>query len=153
MFGRLNKLAFQISAFMAGRNGLDKLSVFLLVSALIINGVNSFIRALSPSLALYAVSAALLGLILFRTLSKNIHKRQNENAAFGNFLGAVRFAETFDKARRVQKNIGLRLRYIKTHRFRKCRGCGEMLRLSRKRGKREFPCPKCGRKIKTRIWF
>jgi len=153
MLGKLGKLAFQISAFMAGRNGLDKLSVFLLVLVFIINGVNSFIRGAVPSVLLYAVSVAFLSLAVFRVVSKNIPKRRNENNVFLNVLDAFGFNESAHRLKNANKNLGLRLRYIGTHRFRKCRGCGEMLRLSKKRGKREFPCPRCGWRMKTRIWF
>ncbi len=77
---RFLNIAMKVSAFMRGRNGPDTLSLFLLAAALLVNAANSFVRGLEVSVALYILAAALFGLAVFRTLSKNIDKRREETA-------------------------------------------------------------------------
>lgn len=153
MFNRLGNIVSAISRFMAGRNGFDKLSGFLLLLYLITNGMNSFIRGQKPSTVLYVISSAFIILALFRMLSKNTVKRQQENNNFTNFLKAVKFDNPAYKVKEKAKVIKLKSKFSGTHRFRKCPECGELLRLSKKRGKREIICPKCGGRVKFWIWI
>jgi hypothetical protein len=88
------QFAMKINQFMYGRNGFDKLSGFLLILGFIINIVNSFIRAWQPSAVLSAVSFALFAFAVFRMLSKNIDKRQNDNFKFENLLKLLNFYGT-----------------------------------------------------------
>ncbi len=153
MQSKLREYAMKIAQFMYGRNGFDKLTGFLLILGLIVNVVNSFVRAWQPSAILSAVSFALFALTLFRMLSKNIAARQNENFKFENLLKLLNFYETTNKFKSITKNLNLRIKYSGTHRFRRCPNCKDFLRLNKKKGKREITCPKCGHKMKVRIWL
>ena len=150
---RFRDAFFGISRLLAGRNGTDKLSIFLFILSLIINMVNSFIRAWQPSLLLSALSLILLAFAVFRTFSKNIQKRRLENFKFENLLKLLYLDRLVSRIVNSAKNLGFRIRYFKTHRFRTCPNCKKFLRLTKKRGKREFACPKCGHGMKVRIWF
>jgi len=153
MQSKFMQFAMKINQFMYGRNGFDKLSGFLLILGFIINIVNSFIRAWQPSVILSAVSFALFAFAVFRMLSKNVNKRQNENFKFENLLKLLNFYGTVSFVKSKTKNLNLRIRYFKTHRFRRCPNCKDFLRLKKTRGKREIICPKCGHKMKIRIWI
>jgi len=153
MLQRLGQIGIKIAQFMQGRNGFDKLSGFLLILGLAVNGVNSFVRAPKPSLALAGTAYALFGWALFRILSKNRLARARENAKFGNIIKIFGLQNAGFKIRKGAEKLAMRLRYIKTHRFRRCPHCGETLRLSKKRGRRAFPCPKCGGEVKVWILF
>ncbi len=153
MLNRFKEIAIKLNQFMYGRNGTDKLSFFLLILSFVANVTNSFIRAWQPSAILSAVSYALLALAIFRMLSKNLSKRQNENFKFENFLKLLNFNQTVSKFKDKTKNLNLRIKYFGTHRFRKCPNCNDFLRLKKTRGKREITCPKCGHKMKIRIWI
>jgi len=150
---RFRDAFFGISRLLAGRNGTDKLSIFLFILSLIINMVNSFIRAWQPSLLLSALSFTLFAFAVFRTFSKNIQKRRLENFKFENLLKLLYLDKLLSKIVYSAKNFSLRIRYFKTHRFRTCPNCKKLLRLTKKRGKREFSCPTCGHKVKVRIWL
>jgi hypothetical protein len=153
MQSKFRDLAVKISQLLYGRNGFDRLSGFLLILSLIANIANSFIRARPASAVLSAVSLALFAIAVYRVLSKNIGKRQNENFKFENLLKLLNFDKTVGKIKNRAKNLNLRIKYVKTNRFRKCPNCKSFLRLKNKRGKREINCPNCGRKMKVRIWL
>lgn len=148
---RFLNIAMKVSAFMRGRNGPDTLSLFLLAAALLVNAANSFVRGLEVSVALYILAAALFGLAVFRTLSKNIDKRREENRGFAVHTRRLCEGRLFRALRESGKTIGLRLRFARTHRFRRCPHCGELLRLKNKRGRRSIHCPKCGGSVNIHI--
>jgi len=153
MPNRFSSYISKISQFMYGRNGFDKYSGFLILISLLANGANSLIWAKIPSIVLYAVSALFFIYAVFRILSKNIVKRQNENSGFSRLLKTMNINETFYKIKNKSKELNLRVRFAGTHRFRRCRNCGELLRLSKKRGPREITCPKCRSRQKFKIWL
>lgn len=153
MLNKFSGIMAKISQFMYGRNGFDKYTGFLLIISMLVNGVNSLIWARTPSVILSAVSTVIFAYALFRILSKNIIKRQEENSGFNRLLKALNIDGSFYKAKNKSKELSLRARFAGTHRFRRCRSCGELLRLSKKRGPREINCPKCGSRQKFRIWI
>ena len=125
--------------FMCGRYGLDKLTGFLILLNLLLNGIGSFMRNRIAYYIFYVLALAVFVFAVFRVLSKNIEKRRREGEWFDNLL--------------VRTNYTLRFKYFKTHRFRVCPNCGENLRLSKKRGKRNITCPICGNKFSIHILF
>ena len=126
--------------FMYGRYGYDKLSFFMFCVYFLIFVIRTFLAFSSSkvtrviSLTLLFASFALLALIVFRFLSKNIYARQRENAMYLRISKPV--SEFF-------KRSFNRVRYIKTHRYRKCPHCKIFLRLPRKKGKHTVKCPRC----------
>ena len=157
MQNKWRDIALKMTQFLYGRNGFDKLSGFLLISGMIMNGVNSLIRASRTSLTIAAIlsgiSFALFVFATFRILSRNVEKRRMENFKFENLLKLLGISKISSGKSSTVKNLSLRIRYMGTHRFRKCPKCKELLRLKKKKGKREFNCPHCGQKMKVRIWI
>ncbi|MFA6948368.1 MAG: hypothetical protein WCQ72_05255, partial [Eubacteriales bacterium] len=114
----MGKLKAKFMRFMYGRYGSDKLSYALLICYIILIVINAFVG----SWILNAVALVPIIWSIYRMFSKKIARRRAENAVFERILGAVTgfFRLQFD-----------RLRDIKTHRYRKCRNCGAVLRLPR----------------------
>ncbi len=119
-----------IQRFMYGRYGNDQLNVFLMGLYLLLYLASLFFR----SGLLYWVNMALLAVVLFRLLSRNIERRQLENAKFmraaGPFLSWLHFRRT--------------IRRDKEHVYFKCPSCGQQLRVPRGKGKITVTCRSCG---------
>lgn len=120
---------------MYGRYGSDELNLLLLILAVLISLCNAilssiftqsevFVRWVSPSLSLLMLG--LLGLNLFRCFSRNIYKRQKENKRLRNFLTRLK---------------------DRSHRYYRCPGCRQRVRVPKGRGKINIRCPKCGNKF------
>lgn len=149
----MNNFMQKLNNFMYGRYGLDKLTGFLILLNLLLNGIGSFMRNRIAYYIFYVLALAVFGFAVFRVLSKNIEKRRREGEWFDNLLVRTNYTEHFRKMKRWFKRQGLRFKYFKTHRFRVCPNCGENLRLSKKRGKRNITCPICGNKFTIHILF
>ncbi len=65
--------------FMAGRNGNDALNRFLIAVDVLLMLLSLFVRGRIGSL-LYPLFLILLVIVYFRMLSRNLYKRQAENA-------------------------------------------------------------------------
>ena len=125
-----------LQRFMYGRYGSDQLNVFLLVSYLIL-----FVLSLLPGLHfLEFISFALVACTLFRTLSRNFPARRKENAKFLKLFGPVM------RWFRLQRTI---LR-DKEHRYFKCPGCGQQLRVPKGKGKITVNCRTCHSSFQTK---
>ncbi len=130
---------------MHNRNGIDKLTVALTIMYCLFTPVKSLLKYnLKVYIVLSVLQYSLLAFILYRVFSRNVQKRYKENFKFEMFLEA--WKPYFNRMK-------LRLTYIRTHRFRTCKNCGEFLRLKRVRGKKETACPKCGTNCKFFILF
>jgi len=127
------RLSYKIGAFMYGRNGLDAFGQFLLITALIVNIISSFADSLILSLA----GSAILVYMIFRTLSKNLYKRQSENA---------KYLEVKNKLLRGKNTHKKMWDERKTHKYFKCK-CGTRLRVPKGKGKIEITCPNCKTKM------
>ncbi len=141
----MQNFIMKIRNFMAGRNGIDKLTVGIIVLYSVMAFVKIFLRH-SP-VAYYIVTAVQYGVLawaLFRVLSRNVQKRYNEN---------FRFEQLLSRWKPYTDRLKLRIQFIGTHRFRTCKGCGEFLRLKKGRGKRTINCPKCGKELTFRFLF
>lgn len=141
----MNNLLMKLRSFMSGRNGIDKLSYGLLLVYCLVAAVKIFFRNMPVVWTIISiVQYLLLAYIIFRIMSRNIQKRYNENCAFERFLNA--WKPYFN-------HLILRVQFIKTHRFRTCKHCGEFLRLKKGRGTRKIVCPKCHNNLKFNIIF
>lgn len=139
----MDSLRYKIAAFMQGRNGADHLTAFSLILYAVLAVVRVFFRRHYTA---YLITGGLMLLLLayaiFRVLSKNICKRQQENEVFRRAWLKVRPRLILFKDR---------IKDIKTKRYRTCPGCKNVLRLPYSRGKHTVRCPKCGREFKVRI--
>lgn len=133
----MQNFILKLRNFMAGRNGVDKLSVGLIVLYSVFAFVKIFLRYVPAAYAVVTViQYAVAGYAVFRIMSRNVQKRYNENFRFEQLL--VSWKPYFE-------HMKLRFQYIRTHRFRTCKGCGEFLRFKKGKRKRRTVCPKCGK--------
>ena len=68
----------RVAAFMAGRYGIDRLYYFLLAICFILIVINLFVG----SIIISVIESALFAYAIFRVMSRNIYKRQQENEKF-----------------------------------------------------------------------
>lgn len=132
-------IGYRINAFMQGRYGIDELSRFLTIVALIMLLLSNL-----PYLGfLYILSIVVLVWSWTRSLSRNIYKRQRERDRF------LSIRNKFMPRVKVRKMIW---RDRKTHKYYKCPSCKTMVRI-RKPGKGKkirVTCPKCGHSFEKR---
>lgn len=124
------RLSLRLLRFFSGRYGADTLYYFLFSLSLVCYVLAMVLR----SLWLAALSSLLLFYALWRAMSRNIPRRQQENRRFLGF---------FRRLCRPFSLFGARIRYRKTHVFRRCPQCKNHLRLPRRAGKHTVRCPKC----------
>lgn len=122
----LYRLRWKIQKFMQGRNGVDELNRILLYVVLVLY-VSSIIL---QSLILDYLAFAGMLYLLYRTLSKNLYVRREENRKFVTWLETTR----------------IKMEQRKDYKIFKCKGCGRNIRVPRGKGKIEVTCPMCGKK-------
>ena len=120
------KLAAGMRHFMMGRYGTDKLNMVILGAGLIVCLVSMFMHFPLVNLALTALSYALMGWAIFRTLSRNTYKRYQENRKY--LMLVQRFKD-------------------REHRYFDCPRCRQQVRVPRGKGKIAISCPKCKEKF------
>ena len=115
--------------FMAGRYGTDKLNMAILVTGLAFSLLASFFPGAAVKLLFTTVAYALMIIAIFRTFSRNVYKRYEENRKFLLFFQKVK---------------------DKDHRYYNCPRCRQQVRVPKGKGKISITCPKCREKfIKT----
>ena len=126
---------------MAGRNGPDHLNRFLSVVFLILSVCSMFVRNPRIASAFYTLSMALFLYVMFRMLSRNIYRRQQENGAY-----------LRERYKITSWWNGLRDRWAqrKDYKFYKCPSCRTRLRVPRGKGKLNIVCRKCGTSFQRR---
>ena len=137
-YGRGGRFKERLVRFFSGRYGVDTLYYFLFVLALLC----SLLSMLTDSLWWDALALALLAYAFFRAMSRNISKREKENRLFRGFF--ARLATPFSR-------LYARMRFRKTHVFRRCPFCKNHLRLPRKKGHHTVRCPRCQGRFDTNI--
>lgn len=122
------RIRFAFQRFMYGRYGSDVLNLVFLGVAVAFD----IVYLITGFIVWYLLSFVFLGIMLFRTFSKNVQRRYNENQKFLNFFRKLKM-------------------HFKFHIY-KCPGCTQKIRIPRKGGKKvEIRCPKCGEKFIKRI--
>ncbi|MBE6798905.1 MAG: hypothetical protein E7525_03920 [Ruminococcaceae bacterium] len=132
------RLKQAIYSFMYGRYGVDKLYWALLAVWIVLSVVNAFVG----SVLLWVLETAVAGFAFFRVLSRNIYRRQTENAKFLKISAGIKSgcSLSFQRVRDIFKK-----------RYRRCKTCKSVLRLPIKRGTNTVRCPKCGNAFKVTI--
>lgn len=117
--------------FMAGRYGTDALNQFLSIASIVL-----LLLALITRVALFTwAGLALLIWCYFRTFSRNISKRTEENYKF------------YNMKERVQSKLnGWKDMWAnrKLYHYYRCPKCRQKLRVPRGRGRIQISCPRCG---------
>lgn len=128
----MRRLKAALYRFMYGRYGSDQLNNALLwsyaVLVIVYMVVFLFVEG-NPFvyLAYLLLSWTIIGIAIFRFMSRNIAKRRRENEKFTGFF-------------KLMKN---KRRDRKTHVYRKCPACRAVLRLPKAKGRHTVVCPRC----------
>lgn len=128
--GFFRNLTMRLSAglrrFMEGRYGSDKLNTAILMTALVLVLVYSFLPFGLVKILLWLISYVLMIWAIFRMLSRNTYRRYQENRRFLQIMDGIRDRE---------------------HRYYNCPTCRQRVRVPRGKGKIAISCPKCREKF------
>lgn len=136
------KMQNALIRFMYGRNGFDQLNRFLFWVVLILDIASIFLarkESVIWSVVSLAVTAAWL-LLLFRTFSRNLAKRREENQKFVGWWWKVKNKTAGAKARHADRD----------HKYFTCKSCGAICRVPVGKGKIVITCPKCRAQIQAK---
>lgn len=120
------RLSAGLRRFMQGRYGSDKLNTTILMVALVLVLVYTFLPFGPVQLILWILSYVLMIWAIFRMLSRNTYRRYQENRRFLQFVDGIRDRE---------------------HRYYDCPNCHQRVRVPRGKGKISISCPKCREKF------
>ena len=135
------KMQSALARFMYGRNGTDQLNRALLVLYLVLWIGGTVLSAVLDSRILYNVINTLMAVVMvaifYRTFSRNLAKRREENRKFLAWWWPIKSRMAGAKQRRMDKE----------HKYFTCRRCKTICRVPAGKGKIVITCPKCGSKI------
>ena len=120
---------------MAGRNGLDQLNRALWYVYLALFLLSVLLGRTAPGSLLSLLGSAVLVLIVYRTLSRDLYRRRSENERYLRFFQRQQAKLRVLKERWVQR---------KDYKFFTCPSCKAVMRVPRGRGKIRIVCHKCG---------
>ncbi len=148
---------YKVSEFMRGRYGLDSLSFFLLILSFVVSLIMTFIFRLDmyawPRLFVYA----LIGIVLWRSLSRNVESRRRENEFFQKLTKPFRKGSQQSNPNGYDNGMYQTTfkettpsRDTKNYKYLKCPECSAQLRVPKGKGKINVTCPKCRAKFKSK---
>lgn len=120
------RLSTGLRRFMEGRYGSDKLNTAILMVALVLVLVYTFLPFGLVKIILWIISYILMIWAIFRMLSRNTYRRYQENRRFLQIVDGIRDRE---------------------HRYYNCPTCRQRVRVPRRKGKISITCPKCREKF------
>ena len=125
--------------FMIGRYGTDGLNQFLSMASIVL-----LLLSLLTRFSLFTwLGLALLILCYYRSLSRNISKRTEEN---------YRYYTLKDRIDRRFRSLKDQWANRKIYHYYRCPKCRQKLRVPRGRGRIQISCPRCGTQfIKKKI--
>lgn len=133
----MNNFKYKLYQFMSGRYGSDQLSMFLIVFTLILLVINMFF-----------IQSGILGWLIwilliwnvFRTYSRNITKRNQENQTFLKITSPIR--KQYSRLKKQSQD--------KSHKYFVCPSCKQLVRVPKGKGKITITCPSCSHKFDKR---
>ena len=124
-----HQLGYKVKAglqrFMMGRYGTDKLNSLLLWIAVALTLLSIFLPT-GWHLISVSLSYMLMGIVIFRCLSRNTYRRHRENRRYLNLLERLKDRE---------------------HKYFTCPRCKQSVRVPKGKGKIAITCPKCREKF------
>lgn len=123
------RLGASLRSFMAGRYGTDRLNMVILCTGLAASLLSSILRGSVVGLIAWAVSYGLMIWAIWRSLSRNINKRYQENRCFMRMLDQVKDRQ---------------------NRYFVCPRCRQTVRVPRHKGKIAITCPRCRERFERR---
>ncbi len=134
------KFQQKLAQFMYGRRGTDEFSKFLLIVTLVCIVLSWFFGGIVKSV-FYLLGLASLVYAYVRILSRNIYKRQQENAWY---------LKKRDGVKRWFRSVKDRWQQRKDFRFFRCPACHTLLRVPKGKGKLLLTCRKCGNRFERK---
>lgn len=116
-----------------GRNGIDPLSVALLILGFVISFIARLFRFSIAYPILMVVVYGCAALVIFRIFSRNIDRRQRENQAFLRIWNPI--VSWFRMRRTISGD--------KTHKYFRCPHCKEYVRIPKGVGRVRIRCKRC----------
>lgn len=133
----------RMARFFWGRNGIDGLYYGLFALYILLWGLQLIFRESASAQAILGVlSFAVLVIMIFRVLSKNLVRRRRENQVFMSFFVGIKNFFV------LQKN---KIRDRKSFIYKKCPACKATLRLPRKKGEHTVRCPRCQNRFGVKV--
>ena len=121
----------KLRQFMIGRYGTDGLNQFLSIASLVL-----LLIAIVSRVSLFTwLGVALLVFCYYRTFSRNISKRTEEN---------YKFYTLKDRVDNKFKGWKEQWANRKVYHYYRCPQCRQKLRVPRGRGRIQISCPRCG---------
>ena len=117
--------------FMIGRYGTDGLNQFLSIASLVL----LLISQVNSSSLWLGGGVVLLALCYYRSLSRNISKRTEEN---------YKYYTIKDRVDRKFQDLKDQWANRKVYHYYRCPKCRQKLRVPRGRGRIQISCPRCG---------
>ena len=127
-----------LARFMAGRSGNDQLNRALNIVTLVLLVLSLFLGRTAVGSVVWILALASLAWGVIRTFSRNLAKRQRENAVY---LARTR------KLREGVRGVRDRFAQRKDYRFFRCPSCRTWLRVPRGKGKLNITCRQCGERF------
>lgn len=134
------KLREKIAQFMYGRRGTDDFSRFLLITTLVLIVLSWLLGGFIQSLCSLLAIASLV-YCYYRILSRDIYKRQKENAWYLQKKSSVQ---------RWFRSLKDRWAQRKEYKFFRCPSCHSLLRVPKGKGKILLTCRKCGNRFERK---
>ena len=139
------KIRAALIQFMYGRNGMDQLNraLFFLYLGLWILQIVLTAAGLMNNLLRTAYDVllwALFVLFFYRTFSRNLGKRREENQRWVNWLWRMKSSRQGARERHADK----------AHKYFTCKNCKTICRVPVGKGEIIITCPKCGAQIRAR---
>ena len=128
--------------FMIGRYGTDGLNQFLSIASIVM-----LLISLLTRVTLFTwVGVVLLVLCYYRSLSRNIGKRTEENYKYYAIKDRVdnKFRGLKDRVDRKFRGLKDQWANRKLYHYYRCPKCRQKLRVPRGRGRIQISCPRCG---------
>lgn len=116
--------------FMMDRYGTDQLGIALMIFYLFL----VLLASLTGAWVLRLLALAVLGLCLFRMLSRNRNKRYQEN---------IKFMQVWTSVKVWFQSLVRRAKDTPTHKYYHCPKCKNTLRVPKGKGKIQITCPVC----------
>jgi len=140
----LNKLRMALSRFMQGRYGADQLSLALLYVSLFVHLLSAFTARVGWLSSLFStLGLVLLGLCIFRILSRNSYARGAENRKFLTWFYPIR-----QKASQAYE----RFKNRKVYSYFSCPQCKCKMRLPKSvHGTVKITCKSCGTAFEKKL--
>lgn len=124
------RMTYKMAVWMQGRYGNDDFS-----NGLVALGIITMLLSIFPHCGwLSYIALIALVVAIWRTCSKNISKRANENQTYLRVTAKPRRSYELAKKKWVNR---------KTTKYFRCKGCGQELSVPRGKGTLRVVCPKC----------